>query len=130
MTDAKPRLSALSPDELERLARSHVEGMWGELRAAGAELRASVHPVNVVRRHPLAAAGAAAALVGFLLHRRRRSSVAPPVAAGAAGESLGRRFTRSLLSNLASAAGRVVPALAAGWLARWTASREEPPESR
>ncbi len=119
---APSRLSELSPEELERLARSHLDAMWGQLRAAGAAARANYHPLNIARRHPFAIAAAAGALVGLFIHRRRRAAARP---AAAAPETLGRTFARSLFSNLATAAGRALPALASLWLARRSAQASQ-----
>jgi hypothetical protein len=118
--------STLSAEELARLAHSHFDAMWNELRAAGAVARAAYHPVEVARRHPLAAAAVAGALLGFLLGRSRGAPAqSPPDAAQPAG----RAAARSVLSGLASAAAGVLPRLADAWLARRSAKRSQDPQA-
>lgn len=127
-TPSPPPLHKLPPEELERRVREHLDAMWGELRAAGREFRTQYHPVRVARRHPFAAAAVAGAVVALVVRKfRRRAAPAPPPALAAAPpESLGRGFARSLLGNLASAAGRVLPALVAAWAARAAHGHEQP----
>ncbi|MBM4034516.1 MAG: hypothetical protein FJ291_22450 [Planctomycetes bacterium] len=111
-------LDSLPPAELERRMQEHLDAMWSELQAAGEELRAHYHPLNVAARHPLATAAAAGALAALGLRALRRAAAPPAPPAPAATEPLGRGIVRSLLSSLASAAGRALPTLAAAWASR------------
>jgi hypothetical protein len=111
---APRRLCDLPPEELERRARLHVDGFFGETRAASGRLRTELDPLNLVRKHPVAAA-AAIGVAGFVVARMIRGSRRAPAsaAAGPAGapELVGRTFSRSLLTALAGAAARALPDL-------------------
>lgn len=114
---APRRLCDLPPEELERRARLHVDGFFGETRAAAERLRAELDPLNLVRKHPVAAA-AAVGVAGLVVARWVRGSRRAPAgaAAGPAGpagppESVGRTFSRSLLTALAGTAATALPEL-------------------
>jgi hypothetical protein len=112
MNGSRPRMSNLTPEELEILALEHVASMFIELRATCEVVREQYHPANLAKRHPFIAAGLAAA-AGFALVRRLRgkpaeSSAEKPAAPGSLD---------SLLSVLAGAASRTLPGLVASWLA-------------
>ena len=111
MTRPRPRVSNLTPEELEILALEHVEGMFIELRATCEVVREQYHPVKLAKRHPFVAAGLAAAAAFMLARALRRKP------AGSSGETAPGLFD-SLLSGLAGAAGRALPELVASWLAR------------
>lgn len=117
--DVPEGLSELSAAELARLARSHVDAMWDELRAASAGLGAVCHPRNVARHVPLGAAALAAGALGLVLGIRRGAmSGAPPAGAAGGRESIGRRVANAVAASVANAAGRAVPAFVGFWLAR------------
>jgi hypothetical protein len=111
---APRRLCDLPPEELERRARLHVDGFFGETSAAAGRLRTELHPLRLVQKHPVAAA-AAIGVAGFVVARMVRGSRRAPAsaAAGPAGapELVGRTFSRSLLTALAGAAARALPDL-------------------
>jgi len=150
-------MAGLSPEELERRAAAHIDGVQAELSAAAAAAREAWSPRSLARRHPLATAAVVAAVAGgggLLIARamrarrlRARSAGGSSQGAGAAtgepsaasstggssqppgvgatphaGESgaqpsSGRVFTSALLSALAGAAGRAIPALLVAVLA-------------
>ena len=119
MSNSRPRVADLTPEELELLALEHVEIMFGELRAAGAVAAENLHPLKLIKRHPFIAAGLATA-AGFLLIRfLRPKHTSPP---GDPAPAHAPVFFSSLLSGAASAAGRALPGLLASWLARQTKS--------
>ncbi len=115
MSTPRPRVSDLTPEELEILALEHVASMFIELRATGASVREQYHPMKLIRRHPFVAAGLAAG-AAFLLVRlfRRKSAGNSAEKAAPAGPG----FLDSLLSGAAGAAGRALPDLVASWLTR------------
>ena len=124
MAPVRQRLSDLPPEELERLRQAHIDSMFDEIRAAGASLRASWHPLHLARRHPIAVAAAAGLALAWLLRKGRRPSASAPSEAVATAEPPpGRAFARSFLSGLASSAGRALPALITWGLARHGPSR-------
>ena len=117
MSGTRPRVSDLTPEELEILALEHVESMFIELRAACEVVREQYHPVKLVKRHPFVAAGLAAAAAFMLVRYLRRKP------AGSSGEKAAApRLLDSLLSGAAGAAGRALPGLVASWLAQGTKS--------
>jgi len=126
MDRAPIRLCDLPPEELERLARAHVDGFFGEVRAAGEHVRAECHPLTLIRKHPLATAaviGVAGLAVAQLVRGGRRAP-----RKGAAGpvreaEGLGRTFGRTLLAGLAGSAARVLPDLVMAYLRRRNGGR-------
>ncbi|MCX5656205.1 MAG: hypothetical protein NTY65_16330 [Planctomycetota bacterium] len=115
------RLSDLPPEEIERQARWHVDGFFGEVRAAGEHVRAECHPLNLVRKHPLATA-AVIGVAGFAVARLFRGTRRAPRGAAAEPvhqvEGLGRTFGRTLLAGLAGSAARVLPDLVMAYLRR------------
>jgi hypothetical protein len=120
MDRAPIRLCDLPPEELERLARWHVDGFFGEVRAAGEHVRTECHPLNLVRKHPLATAaviGVAGFAVARLLRGRRRTprGAAEPMRAA---EPIGRTVGRTLLSGLAGSAAALLPELLRAHLRR------------
>ncbi len=117
MSATRPRMCDLSPEELEALALSHVESMFAELHAACGAVREQCHPVKLMKRHPFAAAALAAAAAFLVGRSLRRKPAARP---GEAGAAAAPGLFDSLLSGLAGAAGRALPALVASWLARPT----------
>lgn len=121
MKHLRSGLSDLAPEEIERIAHEHVKGIVSEIQAAADALHARVHPVNVIKRHPLATAALAGA-AAFLLARMFRGSRRAPAysAAQAAGSepSVGKAFGRSLLSGVAGALGRALPDLLLMWYSR------------
>jgi len=129
---APRRLCDLPPEELERRARLHVDGFFGEIRAGAGRLRTELDPLNLVRKHPVAAA-AAVGVAGFVVARMVRGSRRAPngAAAGPAGppESVGRTFSRSLLVALAGAAATALPELLLPLLRRAVAGRAGGPEA-
>ncbi len=73
----QPRVSDLTPEELERLALEHVESMFIELHATSEGVRERCQPVRLIKRHPLIAAGLAAttaATIVILVRQLRRQS--------------------------------------------------------
>ena len=111
MSKTHPRMSDLTPEELEILALEHVENMFSELRATCEVVREQYHPVKLAKRHPFVAAALAAA-AGFVVVRYLRRKPA-----GSSGEKAAAPgLFDSLLSGLAGAAGRAVPGLVASWL--------------
>jgi len=129
---APRRLCDLPPEELDRRARLHVDGFFGETRAAAERLRTELHPLNLVRKHPVAAA-AAIGVAGFVVARWVRGSrrATNGAAARPAGppESVGRTFSRSLLAALAGAAATALPELLLPLLRRAVAGRPGEPEA-
>jgi hypothetical protein len=119
-------LDNLPPAGIERRMQEHLSGMWAELHAAGEELRSQYHLLNLAARHPFAAAVIAGAAAAFGIRALKRAAAPPAPPAPAAPESLRRGLARSLLSGLASAAGRVLPALAAACAARSSRSGQQP----
>jgi hypothetical protein len=114
------RLSDFSPEDLDRLARVHVDGFFGEVRAAGERIRAECHPLTLVRKHPLATAaviGVAGFAVARLLRGSRRASrgaaAAEPIRAA---EPVGRAVGRTLLTGLAGTAATMLPELLVAYL--------------
>ena len=117
MSKPHPRVSDLTPEELEILALEHVESMFIELRATCEVVREQYHPEKLIKRHPFVAVGLAAA-AGFMLVRylRRKS-------AGSSGEKAAApALLDSFLSGVAGAVGRALPELVASWLAQGTKS--------
>jgi hypothetical protein len=115
------RLSDFSPEDLDRLARLHVDGFFGEVRAAGERVRAECHPLTLVRKHPLATA-AVIGVAGFAVaklvrggRRAPRKSAAEPIREA---EGLGRTVGRTLLAGLAGSAARVLPDLVMAYVRR------------
>jgi len=122
-----PSLGDLAPDELERLARAHVDGLLNEIRTAEVVVRTEYHPLGIARRHPVATAAVAGA-AGLLLARwlrgnSRRAAAGPSAPAPGGGGLLASTVARSLLSGLAESAGRTLPDLLFAWLARASAPR-------
>jgi len=112
-------LDGMTPDELKREAKRHVDETVRELAAAKKALREGLHPVKFAKRHPRAAAVMGGGLAVFLLSRllRRRK---PGAGKGDdnPGESLGHAFGRNLLGSVGKTAGRALPALFLWGLAR------------
>ena len=115
MNRPRPRVSDLTPEELELLALEHVEIMFVEVRATCGVAREKYHPVNLVKRHPLVAAGLAAGAAFMLVRYLRRK---PAGSSGEKAAAAAPTFFDSLLSGLAGAAGRALPQLVASWLTR------------
>ena len=115
MSRPRPRVSDLTPEELELLALEHVESMFIELRAACGVVREQYHPVKWIKRHPFAAAALAAAAAFMLARYVQRKP------AGSSGEKTASPgMFDSLLSGVAGAAGSALPELVASWLAQGT----------
>ena len=113
MSRPRPRVSGLTPEELELLALEHVESVFIELRAACEAVREQCNPVKLAKRHPFVAAGLAAAAALMLVRHLR------PRPAGSSGQNArAPRLFDSLLSGAAGAAGRALPELLASWLNR------------
>ena len=114
MSRPRPRVSDLTPEELELLALEHVESMFIELRATSGVVREQYHPVKLIKRHPFVAAGLAAA-AAFMLARHLQQKPA-----GSSGEKAAAApgLFDSLLSGVAGAAGSALPELVASWLAQ------------
>ena len=113
MSRPRPRVSDLTPEELEILALEHVENMFIELRATSEVVREQYHPVKLAKRHPFVAAGLAAAAAFMLARYLRREP------AGSSGEKAAAATPSlfdSLLSGVADAAGRALPELVASLL--------------
>ena len=111
MSSPRPRVSNLTPEELELLALEHVESMFIELHATCGVVREQYHPVKLIKRRPLVAAAFAAAAAFMLVRYVRRKP------AGSSGEKAAAPgLFNSLLSGLAGAAGRALPGLVASWL--------------
>lgn len=114
-------LCDLPSEELDRLARAHVDGLFDEVRAAGERIRTECHPLNLVHKHPLATA-AVLGVAGFAVARLFRGS--RRAARGAAAEPireaepLGRTVGRTVLVGLAGSAVRVLPDLVIAYLRR------------
>jgi len=123
-----PHLCDLPPEDLDRMAQEHLEGVFAEVRAAAEHCRAECRPLTFVRKHPVAV-GAAVGVAGFalayLLRGRRRSDGAAPARAA---ESVGRTFYRSLVASLAGSAGGALPELVLAFLRSRASGRAgEPP---
>ncbi|MGD0999528.1 MAG: hypothetical protein ABSA67_02410 [Candidatus Brocadiia bacterium] len=114
MSDPRPRVSDLTPEELELLALEHVESMFIELRATSAAAREQCHPVKLIKAHPFIAAGIAAA--AFML--ARQLSPKPAGSSGKKAAAAAPGLFDSLLSGVAGAAGNALPELVASWLAQ------------
>jgi len=124
MDRAPLHLCDLPAEELDRLARQHVDGFFGEVRAAGDHIRIECHPLTLVQKHPVATAavvGAGGLAVALLLRGGRRT----PRSAAAAGpepiraaEPVGRAVGRTLLTGLAASAASALPELLAAHLRR------------
>jgi hypothetical protein len=120
MDRAPTRLCDLPPEELRRHALAHVDGFFGEVRAAGEHIRTEWSPVRLVRKHPLATAaviGVAGFAVARLFRGRRRTprGAAEPMRAA---EPIGRTVGRTLLSGLAGSAAALLPELLRAHLRR------------
>ena len=122
-------LCDLPPEDLDRMAREHLEGAFAEVRAAAEQCRTECRPLNLVRKHPVAV-GAAVGVAGFalacLLRGRRPSDGAAPARAA---ESVGRTFYRSLVASLAGSAGSVLPELVLAFLRSRASGRAGDPPS-
>jgi hypothetical protein len=124
------RLSDFSPEDLDRLARVHVDGFFGEVRAAGERVRAECHPLTLIRKHPLATAaviGVAGFAVAQLVRGGRRAprrSAAEPIREA---EGLGRTVGRTLLAGLAGSAATMLPELLIAYLRRRNAEPSDGP---
>ena len=97
MSDAPSDLSRLSPDELKRLAKEHMDGVFAELKGAWTHVRERCAPAHVARKHPVATA-AVAATAGLLIARALRRRIAP------APSPAPRRGLAGVLLGLAGAA--------------------------
>ena len=77
MSSPRPRVSNLTPEELELLALEHVENLFMEFRATGRDVRRQCNPIKLAKDHPWIAAGLAAAAGGVRCSRdfNRCSSV-------------------------------------------------------
>jgi hypothetical protein len=118
MSETRPRVSGLTPEELEILALEHVGSMFVEFSATCEVVRERYNPVKLIKRHPVVAAALAAAAAFKLVRYLRRKT------AGSAGEKAAAPgLFYSLLSGVASAAGRALPALLVSWLTRGTQSK-------
>ena len=115
MSSPRPRMSDLTPEELELLALEHVESMFIELRATSGIVREQYHPVKLIKRHPFVAAGLAAAAAFMLARYLRRK---PAGSAGEKAAAAAPGLLDSLLSGVAGAAGSALPELVASWLAQ------------
>ena len=113
MSKPHPRVSDLTPEELEILALEHVESMFIELDATCEAVREQYHPVKLIKRHPFVAAGLAAAAAFMLVRYLRRK---PAGSSGAKAAAAAPGLFDSLLSGVAGAAGRALPGLVASWL--------------
>jgi hypothetical protein len=101
------RLSDLPPEELDRLAHAHVDGLFGEVRGAGEHVRTEWNPLKLAVKHPLATAaivGVAGFAAAQLLQGRRREARGSPATAS---EPIGR----TLISGLAGVAATALPKL-------------------
>jgi hypothetical protein len=119
---APTHLCDLSSEQLDRRAREHVDGFFGEVRGVGEHVRTEWHPLNLARKHPVATAaviGVAGFAVARLLRGKRRAARGS-VAAGpnCAAEPIGRTVGRSLLLGLAGAAATMLPELLVAYLRR------------
>jgi hypothetical protein len=116
MDQPPTRLSDLSPEELDRLARAHVDGLFDEVRGTARHMRTEWHPVKLAARHPLATTaivGVAGLAAAQLLRRRRRGARA---GAGPelmrAAESIGCTVGQTLLTGLRVHLNTLPPAAA------------------
>ena len=119
MSRPRPRVSDLTPEELELLALEHVESMFIEFRATRGIVRDQYQPVKLIKRHPWIAAGLAAAAAFMLarfLQRKPAGSSSEKAAAATPG------LFDSLLSGVAGAAGSALPELVASWVAQGSKS--------
>jgi len=131
MDRAPTNLCDLPPEELDRRALAHVDGFFGEVRAAGEHIRTECNPVRLVRKHPVATAvviGVAGFAVARLFRGRRRTprGAAEPIRAA---EPLGRTIGRTLLSGLAGSAATLLPELLRAHLRRRGAGRSDDPSA-
>jgi len=116
---APMRLCDLPPEELDRRARAHVDGLFDEVRAAGERIRTECHPLNLVQKHPLATAavlGVAGFAVARLFRGSRRASRVAAAEPIREAEPLGRTVGRTVLVGLAGSAVRVLPDLVMAYL--------------
>ena len=113
MSRPRPRVSNLTPEELELLALEHVESMFIELRATTGVVREQYHPVKLIKRHPFVAAGLAAAAAFMLARHLRRK---PAGSSGEKAAAAAPGLFDSLLSGVAGAAGSALPEWVASWL--------------
>jgi hypothetical protein len=119
-------MARLSAGELRSLAAAHLDGIHGELTAAGATAREAWSPSVLARKHPVATAvivAVAAAAGGLIMGRRLRgrraakdpaAGSADPAAEGCAASAAPGdppSFASTLLTSLAGAAGRALPGL-------------------
>jgi hypothetical protein len=115
MSSPRPRVSNLTPEELELLALEHVENLFMEFRATGRDVRRQCNPIKLAKDHPWIAAGLAAA-AGAVLARYLRPRPAAPSQQKTAPASRG--VLDSLLSVAVGAAAGAMPELLAGWTNR------------
>ena len=124
-TQREPRrLTDLPPEELDRLARAHVDCFFGEVRGVGEHVRTEWNPLKLAVKHPVATA-AVLGVAGFAaarLLRGRRSEARGSVAAGPepvpATEPIIRTVSRTLLTGLAGVAATSLPELLMAYLRR------------
>lgn len=127
MDRASLHLSDLPAEELDRLARAHVDGFFGEVRGAGEHVRTEWTPLTLAKKHPVATAavvGAGGLAVALLLRGGRRTprgAAAEPIRAV---EPLTRTVGRTLLSGLAGSAATMLPELLMAYLRRRNAGRD------
>ena len=129
---APMRLSDLPPEELDRLARAHVDGLFDEVRAAGERIRTECRPLNLVQKHPLATAvvlGVAGFAVARLFRGSRRASRGAAAKPIREAEPLGRTVGRTLLVGLAGSAARVLPDLVMAYLRQRGTGRSDWPDA-
>jgi hypothetical protein len=121
-TDPAPtRLCDLSPEELDRRARAHVDGFFGEVRGVGEHVRTEWNPLKLAGKHPLATAavlGVAGFAAARLLRRKARGSVAAGPEPIRVAEPISRTVGRTLLTGLAGAAATALPELLMAYLRR------------
>jgi hypothetical protein len=111
MSQDRPSMSNLTPDELELLALDHIEKMFIEIRATCVVVHDQYRPMKLVKRHPLIATGIATA-ASVIIYRFLR-----PKPAGKDGENtVASRLFDSLLSGVKDAARRALTELVSSWL--------------
>ena len=121
MDRAPVHLSDLPAEELDRLARRHIDGFFGEVRGAGEHVRTECHPLTLIQKHPVATVavvGAGGLALALLLRGGRRAprgAAAEPIRAA---EPIGRTVARTLFSGLAGSAATVLPELLVAYLRR------------
>jgi hypothetical protein len=118
MSDLDPspaHLSDLSPEELDRRARAHIDGLFAEVRGMRQRVHEDLNPLKLAVKHPLVTAavvGVAGFAVATFLQGRRRQASSDGASAGPPP------IGRTLLSGLAGVAATALPELLTAYMQR------------